>query len=78
MAGASASSSSSNAVKADRNTDTNWRFDRTLYEQNVIKADKNDTSKPDEIFNYVVELRNEDPVAGELDDDKGSLVPGTA
>ncbi|KAF5105103.1 hypothetical protein DV451_000019 [Geotrichum candidum] len=78
VAGASASSSSSNAVKADRNTDTNWRFDRTLYEQNVIKADKNDTSKPDEIFNYVVELRNEDPVAGELDDDKGSLVPGTA
>lgn len=77
VAGASASSSSSNVTKANREIDTNWRFDRKLYEENVVKADVNDT-KPDAIFDYIVELRKEQPVAGELDDDKGALIPGTA
>lgn len=75
VAGSSASSSSTDTSKADPETDTNWRFVRKNYDSSTIKAEKNDASK-DEILEYVVALRQEEPVAGE--DEVPPVIPGTA
>lgn len=64
VAGRSASSSSTDTTKADRDTDLNWRFIREKYTSSTVKADKNDTAT-DAIVEYVTILRSEDPVEGE-------------
>lgn len=65
VAGRSASSSSTDTSKANREVDTNWRFTREKYDASAVKAEKNDHEDP--ISDYVVALRSEAPVAGEDD-----------